>query len=135
MALFRRLNAERGMTVMLVTHEPDVAAHAAGSSPSATATSSRTNRCARKVLVMISLMQTLRLALQALMRNRSRSLLTMLGVVIGVAAVIVTVAIGTGAKTSVANQINGLGSQPRHGDPGQRADRAARAPATAARRR
>ncbi len=59
---------------------------------------------------MISLVQTLRLALQALVRNRSRSLLTMLGVVIGVAAVIVTVAIGTGAKTSVANQINGLGS-------------------------
>ena len=28
MALFKRLNAERGMTVMLVTHEPDVAAHA-----------------------------------------------------------------------------------------------------------
>ncbi|MDB5072857.1 MAG: transporter ATP-binding protein [Candidatus Eremiobacteraeota bacterium] len=28
MTLFRRLNAERGMTVMLVTHEPDVAAHA-----------------------------------------------------------------------------------------------------------
>ncbi|MEA2721134.1 MAG: putative transport system permease protein [Candidatus Eremiobacteraeota bacterium] len=59
---------------------------------------------------MISFVQTLRLALQALVRNRSRSLLTMLGVVIGVAAVIVTVAIGTGAKTSVANQINGLGS-------------------------
>ncbi len=59
---------------------------------------------------MISFMQTLRLALQALVRNRSRSMLTMLGVVIGVAAVIVTVAIGTGAKSSVANQINGLGS-------------------------
>ena len=28
MALFQRLNRERGMTVMLVTHEPDVAAHA-----------------------------------------------------------------------------------------------------------
>ncbi|MBV9408206.1 MAG: ABC transporter permease [Candidatus Eremiobacteraeota bacterium] len=59
---------------------------------------------------MISLVQTLRLALQALVRNRSRSLLTMLGIVIGVAAVIVTVAIGTGASSSVANQINGLGS-------------------------
>jgi putative ABC transport system permease protein len=59
---------------------------------------------------MIGFMQTLRLALNALIRNRSRSLLTMLGVVIGVAAVIVTVALGTGAKTSVANQINGLGS-------------------------
>ena len=59
---------------------------------------------------MIGFLPTLRLALQALIRNRSRSLLTMLGVVIGVAAVIVTVALGTGAKTSVANQINGLGS-------------------------
>jgi putative ABC transport system permease protein len=59
---------------------------------------------------MISLIQTLRLALTALVRNKSRSLLTMLGVVIGVAAVIVTVAIGTGATKSVADQINGLGS-------------------------
>jgi putative ABC transport system permease protein len=59
---------------------------------------------------MIGLTQTLRLALTALVRNKSRSLLTMLGVVIGVAAVIVTVAIGTGAKSSVADQINGLGS-------------------------
>jgi len=59
---------------------------------------------------MITFVQTLRLALSALVRNRSRSMLTMLGVVIGVAAVIVTVAIGTGAKSSVANQINGLGS-------------------------
>ena len=53
---------------------------------------------------------TLRIATGALLRNRSRSLLTMLGVVIGVAAVIVTVAIGAGARTSVADQINGLGS-------------------------
>ena len=59
---------------------------------------------------MITMVQTLKLALTALVRNKSRSLLTMLGVVIGVAAVIVTVAIGTGAKSSVADQINGLGS-------------------------
>ena len=51
-----------------------------------------------------------RMAIIALLRNRSRSLLTMLGVVIGVAAVIITVAIGTGARTSVSDQINSLGS-------------------------
>ena len=58
----------------------------------------------------LKLPSTLRIALGALARNRSRSLLTMLGVVIGVAAVIITVAIGAGARTSVASQINGLGS-------------------------
>jgi putative ABC transport system permease protein len=51
-----------------------------------------------------------RTAILALLRNRSRSLLTMLGVVIGVAAVIVTIAIGTGARTSVSDQIDALGS-------------------------
>ncbi|HZZ64515.1 MAG TPA: ABC transporter permease [Candidatus Baltobacteraceae bacterium] len=54
--------------------------------------------------------QTLKIALDALLRNRARSLLTMLGVIIGVAAVIVTVAIGAGARISVQNQINSLGS-------------------------
>jgi putative ABC transport system permease protein len=53
---------------------------------------------------------TLRLALQALVRNKVRSALTMLGIVIGVAAVIVTVAIGSGARTSVQNSIDALGS-------------------------
>ena len=51
-----------------------------------------------------------RLALQALIRNKSRSMLTMLGIVIGVAAVIVTVAIGSGARTSVQQSISSLGS-------------------------
>ncbi len=51
-----------------------------------------------------------RLALQALLRNKARSLLTMLGIVIGVAAVIVTVAIGSGARASVQASINSLGS-------------------------
>jgi putative ABC transport system permease protein len=52
----------------------------------------------------------MRIAAEALIRNRTRSLLTMLGVIIGVAAVVVTISIGTGARTSVASQINGLGS-------------------------
>jgi putative ABC transport system permease protein len=58
----------------------------------------------------MNLRMTTRTAIGALLRNRSRSLLTMLGVVIGVAAVIVTVAIGVGARTSITAQINALGS-------------------------
>ncbi|WP_213453806.1 ABC transporter permease [Rhizomonospora bruguierae] len=51
-----------------------------------------------------------RVALDALRANRLRSLLTMLGVVIGVAAVVVLVAIGTGTKRKVESQVEGLGS-------------------------
>ena len=51
-----------------------------------------------------------RVALGALRANRMRSGLTMLGVVIGVAAVVVLVAIGTGAKREVEQQVEGLGS-------------------------
>ncbi len=58
----------------------------------------------------MTLKATLSLALAALVRNKARSLLTMLGIVIGVAAVIVTVAIGVGARTSVQRSINSLGS-------------------------
>jgi putative ABC transport system permease protein len=58
----------------------------------------------------MSLKLTFRLALSALIRNKVRSLLTMLGIVIGVAAVIVTVAIGAGARASVQQSIASLGS-------------------------
>src|SRR5215217_4369909 len=51
-----------------------------------------------------------RVALEALRANRLRSGLTMLGVVIGVAAVVVLVAIGTGTKEEVESQVEGLGS-------------------------
>jgi putative ABC transport system permease protein len=51
-----------------------------------------------------------RVALDALRANRLRSGLTMLGVVIGVAAVVVLVAIGTGAKQEVESEVEGLGS-------------------------
>jgi putative ABC transport system permease protein len=56
------------------------------------------------------LVEAWRVALEALRANRLRSGLTMLGVVIGVAAVVVLVAIGTGAKEEVEAQVEGLGS-------------------------
>jgi putative ABC transport system permease protein len=52
---------------------------------------------------------TFKIALRALRRNKMRTLLTMLGIVIGVAAVIAMVGIGTGAKAQVEAQIASLG--------------------------
>ena len=54
--------------------------------------------------------ESLRIALQGVMSNRLRSLLTMLGVTIGVASVIVLVAVGTGSSAAVQNQLEALGT-------------------------
>lgn len=58
----------------------------------------------------MNVLESLRVAADALAANRLRSLLTMVGVVIGVAAVVILVAIGGGAKTTVQNEVEGLGS-------------------------
>ena len=52
---------------------------------------------------------TLKIALRALRRNKLRTVLTMLGIVIGVGAVIAMVSIGNGAKAQVESQIASLG--------------------------
>ncbi|MBV1854475.1 ABC transporter permease [Catellatospora tritici] len=51
-----------------------------------------------------------RVALDALRANRLRSMLTMLGMVIGVGAVVILVALGTGTRDAVQAQVEGLGS-------------------------
>ena len=56
------------------------------------------------------LLNALLLALRAIRRNLMRSFLTVLGVVIGVAAVITMVTLGNGATRMVSDQISGLGS-------------------------
>lgn len=53
---------------------------------------------------------TLRIAFKALGRNKMRSGLTMLGIIIGVAAVIAMIAIGSGAKARIQEQIASMGS-------------------------
>ena len=59
---------------------------------------------------MKKLMSSIRIALRALMTNKLRSALTMLGIVIGVASVITTVAIGSGATQRIKDQIASIGS-------------------------
>jgi len=58
----------------------------------------------------MSLGLLLRVAWQALRRNATRSLLTMLGIIIGVGAVITSMAIGSGAQAAVLAQIESLGA-------------------------
>ena len=58
----------------------------------------------------MSLLATLRVALNALRVNLLRSILTMLGVIIGVAAVITMLAVGAGAEARIQAQIKSLGS-------------------------
>ncbi len=54
--------------------------------------------------------ESIRIAVRALNANKVRSALTMLGVIIGVAAVILLVAIGTGVQEEITGSIEGLGS-------------------------
>ena len=58
----------------------------------------------------MSLFTLLRLAFRVIGRNKARAALTVLGIVIGVAAVIAMVALGTGAQQNIASQIAALGS-------------------------
>lgn len=59
---------------------------------------------------MKHLLSSVRIAFRALQINKLRSALTMLGIVIGVAAVIATAAIGSGAKQRIQEQIASIGS-------------------------
>jgi putative ABC transport system permease protein len=59
---------------------------------------------------MTRLFASLRIALKALMVNKMRSALTMLGIIIGVGAVITMIAVGSGAKKTIAEQIASIGS-------------------------
>ncbi len=63
--------------------------------------------------------ETISVAFQAIRANKLRSLLTMLGIVIGVGAVITMVALGSGAQKAVEDRINALGADLLNLFPGQ----------------
>ena len=58
----------------------------------------------------MNLIESIRVALRGLAANKLRSILTMLGIIIGVAAVIALLSIGQGVSASIAQQIQGIGS-------------------------
>ena len=58
----------------------------------------------------MNLLMILKVALRAIARNKTRSLLTALGIIVGIAAVIAVVAIGQGASSMMMREINSIGN-------------------------
>ena len=126
------LNRDRGVTIVLVTHETDIAAYAnrtivmrdglivsdtrreqpaaTGGPSMGTATFKPAPFTGGSSAGGALALMILTAATQAILRNRTRSALTMLGVFIGVAALIVMVAVGQGANEAVLRQIQSLGT-------------------------
>ena len=63
--------------------------------------------------------ESIRVALRALAANKLRACLTMLGVIIGVAAVIALMSLGKGAQTQITEQVQSLGTNLIFVSPGQ----------------
>ena len=134
LSAIQTLNRERGVTVVLVTHEPDMAGFAERviTMRDGIVVSDRRQTATTIALVLPApagqraeatepapaaagrLWPFTRMALvaagRALARNKLRSALTMLGVFIGVAALVAMVAVGQGANAAVEEQIASLGS-------------------------
>jgi macrolide transport system ATP-binding/permease protein len=130
MRMLVRLNQDSGVTVVLVTHDADVAAYAtrvitmrdgqvvsderkpprAHAEAGGTAPVPTAGGPVGTVTTPAFALMVLSAAVQALNRNRMRSLLTMLGVFVGVAALIAMVAVGQGANEAVRKQIESLGT-------------------------
>ncbi|ENE2728443.1 TPA: MacB family efflux pump subunit [Stenotrophomonas maltophilia] len=128
MAELKRLHAQ-GHTVILVTHDAAIAAHASrvieiadgrvvsdhGTGDPAVARKAvgperSTEPGAERRARLDATREAARMAVRSMLAHRLRTLLTMLGIIIGVAAVVTVVALGKGAQAQVESQINELGA-------------------------
>ena len=132
-ATIQSFNRQHGLTVVMVTHEPDIAAFAnrviTMRDGVIVSDEKQTARVATHVVSKVEIQafpatesaadsshlfaftrMALAAAWRAIFRNKMRSVLTMLGIFIGVAALITMVAVGQGAGASVKAQIESLGT-------------------------
>ena len=132
MAILQQLHA-RGHTIILVTHDLNIAAHAKrqivikdGEILSDTRTEdaggAESARCqdapARASLpsggrvgrVTGNFAESFKMSIQAILSHKMRSLLTMLGIIIGIAAVISVVALGKGSQEKILSDISSIGT-------------------------
>ncbi|MGE0116651.1 MAG: MacB family efflux pump subunit [Dongiaceae bacterium] len=149
LALLHELHAG-GRTIVLITHDPAIAAHAerqiqirdgrivedTGSLLRGAPTDMAAAAPKRRDGLLPDVAEAVKMALRSLRTNLFRTLLTLLGVVIGVAAVVAMLAIGDGSRQQVLDRISAMGTNlllVRPGAPGVRAagDVATLAPADA----
>ncbi|SDR91329.1 macrolide transport system ATP-binding/permease protein [Halopseudomonas xinjiangensis] len=129
LALLKQLHG-RGKTVIVITHDREVASHAdrlveirdghiihdsgvigRTGQPSPTADAARTPEPeAVRRAALADIGEAVRMALRALKANLFRTVLTLLGIVIGVASVVVMLAVGNGARQDVVDRISSLGT-------------------------
>jgi macrolide transport system ATP-binding/permease protein len=123
--------AAQGHTVILITHDANVAAHAnrvielkdgqitrdsgEGKPPTVTALAappdmSQLGQQTSRLAMFQGFRESLRMAMRALHANVFRTILTLLGIVIGVGSVVAMLAIGEGAKRQVIAQIGQMGT-------------------------
>lgn len=117
----------KGHTIVMVTHDPEVAQHAHrtieisdGRIISDTQTAAkdvtdanRLEHAPRKTgtgAALLRLREAFEMSFKALLAHRVRSVLTMLGIIIGIASVVLVVALGTGTKEKVLESISSLGT-------------------------
>jgi macrolide transport system ATP-binding/permease protein len=115
--------SQRGHTIILITHAPEVARHArrtielkdgrivndSGPGPTVPLASAAMPR-PRAGAFAADALEAAKTAVRALRANLFRTVLTLLGIVIGVASVIAMLAVGDGAKRSVLERISAMGT-------------------------
>jgi macrolide transport system ATP-binding/permease protein len=124
MAILVKLHGQ-GHTIILVTHDKDIAAYAhrivrimdgrilsdERQEKGGAGTQARIGETGKGAkLGMAVIGEALKMALRSLLYNRMRTALTMLGIIIGVAAVVALLAIGNGAKQDVLDRIQAMGT-------------------------
>ncbi len=124
MAILEKLHGQ-GHTVILVTHDSDIAAYAhrivrftdgritsdEQQQKEQTDNQEKLGERATDTKSGVAVLgESLKMALRSLIHNRMRTALTMLGIIIGVAAVVALMAIGNGAKQDVLERIQAMGT-------------------------